>query len=214
MRKLLIFLVALVALFLSAGSVKPPMSVDSIQRELLDRPWATFDEVKETPEARKKRSRVMSQSLFDTAKEFEGKRVNQKVLVAAVMSIWWWETRYSLEVHQGGLSRFGSDDGLAKCFGQIHVASVGIEIQEGETLEAFRERQAREWEQLSGTDYESTRRCARATMVNIEKKLRKCWGTKNRWENAFGAYGTGGACAPLPTSGSRARLTQKLANRL
>lgn len=215
MKRALLLLVACVALCLSTAAARVPMTVETIQQQLLEQPKSIADR-EETEEAWIARSNTMSRSLFDAAEGIET-RMEKRWLVAAAIAIWVAESHFSLEVHQGGLTRWGSDVGKAKCFGQIHERSVGIKLQEGETLEEFRLRQTQVWESLVGTDYEATRRCAEATMRQFLGKLGNCahLSGRDKWLGAFGDYGSGGAsCKEGPTSEKRYNRMLQIVQRL
>ena len=212
MYKICLVLLMLIAIPAAAGT---PMTPDSIQKQLLSRPWSVLD--RETIKERDARSDLMARALYDAADEIKP-RMSRKWLVGAAMSTWWYETRFSLEVHQGGLSRWGSDDGRAKCFGQLHERAVGIKPHDGEPLEDFRQRQHEKWKSLAGTDYESTKECALSTMRLLLVKLRNCGHLQDfdaRWMGAFGDYGSGGdQCLPGPTSEKRLVLLKRIVPRL
>ena len=189
------------------------VSVDQLKKVLLTLPWSISDHEEKAP-AREARALKMSQALVESAKEELSSR-DRRALIAAVVSIWWSETRFSHEVHRGEPSRWGSDDGRAKCFGQLHVGRVGIQIQEGETLQEFRVRQHEAWQALAGTDFEATKRCAEATMKAFKSSLSLCRSSKRPWVSAFGEYGAGdGSCRELPQSPGRYRLALKIAAKL
>lgn len=214
MLKRFVLLLSLVFFLLceTAGAKAPERSVERIHAALMERPWAISDR-EELVEQRSVRAMLMARSLYDAVQELDVPY--ERSLLAATISIWWWETRFSLSVHRGGLSRWGSDDGRAKCFGQVHVRAVGIKRQDGESLEAFRDRQQATWESLAGTDYESTKECALATMRQYLSKLKQCRETEEPWLHAFGAYGHGELhCGLLPTSQDRFRLMKQLFSRL
>lgn len=196
-----------------ASSAKmPEMSVERIHAALLERPWSIGDR-EELAAARSDRAMVMAQALYDAGHELDVPY--RRSLIAAAISIWWHEARFGLTVHRGGLSRWGSDDGRAKCFGQLHERSVGIKRELGESLEDFRKRQHAEWKALAGTDYASTKRCALATMRQFKSKLGQCRETEEPWLHAFGAYGHGERhCGLLPTSRERFQLMKRLVPRL
>lgn len=188
------------------------VEVEPVKRALLEQEWSFVD--RETPVQREARAEVMARSLRDAARDL-APGVSQKVLVAATMSVWWHESRFSLQVHRGEPTRWGSDDGRAKCFGQLHERSVGLKLEEGEALADFRMRQRELWASLAGTDYESTKRCARATMRLLLHRLSACRSEENPWLGAFGAYGRGDAtCLPLPSSEHRHRLMLRIISRL
>ena len=196
-----------------ADVTEKPVTVEGIQAQLLELPWSYEDRKTETPEARKARAKDMAQGLFNAGEKMPAK-FNRRPLIAAAIAIWWFETRFSLEVHSGGRSKYGSDDGKAKCFGQHHERAVGLKMEPEESVEQFRVRQREMWESLAGTSVEATERCALATMRQFAGKLSQCRTHENRVAAAFGSYGSGGECALLPTSIQRAELMSRLAPRL
>lgn len=215
-------LVAICCLFTAFSSVsfaskevqeKQPVTVEGIKAQLLELPWSFEDRKIETPEEREARAEVMAQALYNAAQQMP-KAVYRRAIIAAAISIWWFETRFGLAVHRGERSKYGSDDGKAKCFGQHHERSVGLKKEPEESLEDFRARQRAMWESLAGVDLEATERCALATMRVFDSKFMACRKHATPIPAAFGAYGTGGECGLLPTSNQRAELMSRLAPRL
>lgn len=208
-RRLWLLAIVIIVAWASVASAKlPEMSVDRIHTALMKRPWAISDR-EELVDQRSARARRMARGLYDAVGELGVPY--KRYLVAAAISIWWSETRFGLEVHRGGPSRWGSDDGRAKCFGQLHERSVGIKREKNEPLLDFRKRQREAWKSLAGTDYEATKRCALATMRAFREKLGQCQETEEPWLHAFGAYGHGEHhCDLLPTSKKRFRLMKRL----
>lgn len=209
---LAVLLVNVLWLPTSEASVVVQKEIDEVrlQEVLLKLPWAISDREEKAPE-RSDRALRMSRALIAGAREVNAP-MGDKLLIGAAASIWWNETRFSHEVHRGELSRWGSDDGRAKCFGQLHESRVGIKIAEGETLSEFRERQRTTWKALAGTDFEATKRCAISTMKAFRSSLGTCRSAENPWVSAFGEYGLGdGQCRELPQSARRLRLARKIA---
>lgn len=184
---------------------KQPITEESVYQQLMGLTWSHEDRKKETPESKELRARNMSKGLV-AALQAPGLKMPKRLLIGATISIWWFETRFSKEVHEGGLSRYGSDKGKAKCFGQLHERAAVTKQEPGETMEAFRERQTAEWMALTGTSVEATTRCAIATMRRFQGAVGQC----DDWGSAFGAYGTT-KCEALPTSIPRAELMSRLA---
>lgn len=219
MKHIHMWVVVVACLFISSlgvaskDIVEKPVTVEGIQAQLLELPWSFEDRKVETPEARKGRALVMAQGLYNAAQQMP-ERMYRRPIIAAAISIWWFETRFGLAVHKGEPSRYGSDDGKAKCFGQHHERTVGLKQEPGEPLVEFRARQRAMWESLAGVTLEATERCALATMRVFASKLSQCREHEQRVAAAFGSYGSGGACALLPTSIQRAELMSKLAPRL
>lgn len=179
---------------------------DTIQEVLLGLSWAVTDQ--EPKEAREERAGVMSRALAEAVEELAPP--SKKALLAAAITQWSSESRFSLEVHQGLPTRWGSDEGRAKCFGQIHVRGVGIRRTPGEALPEFRIRQKEVWNSLTGTDLEATKQCALATMRALTSHFRRC----GSWELAFTAYATGGVCASTAEAKKRMELMRKIASQL
>jgi hypothetical protein len=125
-------------------------------------------------------------------------------LAAATFVTWYSESRFALEVHNGsGKSRFGEDDGRARCLGQLHKTGWVPKS---------------DWQQLTGTDLEATRRCARATMKVLALQGKRCKMKQkpNMWAVARleAAYAHGMSCAPTKNSTARARRWVKLMDRI
>jgi len=164
--------------------------------------WAVSTDVApghtETPEERAARVDMIVAVVADEAVEFaKGSPFGAKALAAATLTKWHRESRFAHDVHAGFPGRYGSDRGRARGLGQIHVSGLV---------------QRHEWEQLAGTDEESTRRCARATMRVLSAMARYCSTTE--LDVVFGAYGTGAGCRATESSRQRARRAQALIARL
>ena len=119
-----------------------------------------------------------------------------KVLAAATLSLFWGESRLARGVHAGERTRWGSDLGRAKCLGQLHDTGV---LEPGE------------WESLAGTDLESTRRCARATIRVLQRFARWCRydGTDESLARVYGAYGTGAGCKTTVQARRRVKILRR-----
>jgi hypothetical protein len=171
----------------------------------LPAPWYQNGKNPETPEQYRERMETIATAIAVEAEANEHWRWDSRSLAAATLVIWYGESRFAVEVHSGsGQSRWGEDGGRARCFGQIHETGLVPK---------------KDWEQLAGTDLESTRRCARATMKVLSVQGRHCGMQKDKpsmWAVArmISAYGSGKGCAPTKQSTARARRWSKLMTRL
>jgi hypothetical protein len=161
----------------------------------LQAPWYPPSKVPETAEQRQDRLEIITQAIAIEAAAEQNWEWGTETLAAATLATWYEESRFALEVHNGeGKTRFGEDQGRAKCLGQLH--KTGYVPKE-------------EWKQLAGTDLESTRRCARATMRVLAAQGKRCKMPKELdvWSVArmFAMYGTGNSCAITKNSMKRAR---------
>lgn len=171
----------------------------------LPAPWYWPGHNPETADEYRARLESISQAIAVEAHAAEGWRWDATSLAAATLVVWYAESRFALEVHNGsGRSRHGEDDGRARCFGQLH--------QTGYVPKA-------EWDTLTGVDLEATRRCARATMRVLTAQGNRC-GMKenepNMWAVArmVAGYMTGKACAPTKASTARARRWSKVMDQI
>ena len=171
----------------------------------LPAPWYRPGHNPETSEEYRARLQSISEAISIEAEAAQGWRWDATSLAAATLVVWYAESKFALEVHNGsGRSRFGEDDGRARCFGQLH--------QTGYVPKA-------EWETLTGVDLEATRRCARATMRVLTAQGNRC-GMKenepNMWAVArmVAGYMTGKACAPTKASTARARRWSKVMDKI
>jgi len=209
---LLIYVVCslFVASAFAGESKTQPITEESIYKVLIEElAWSHEDRKTESLEQREERARLMSKGLWTALKQLQATKelkLRARLLLGATVSIWWFETRFGRAVHAGELSRYGSDDGKAKCFGQLHERTAVTKREPGETMEEFRARQTAEWNALTGITLEATTKCAIATMRRFQGAV----GTCTDWATAFGAYGTT-KCEPLPTSIPRAELMSRLA---
>jgi hypothetical protein len=172
----------------------------------LPAPWYKQGKNPETPSAYQSRLETIAKAIAMEAEAAEDWRWDANSLAAATLVIWYGESRFALEVHNGsGQSRYGEDDGRARCFGQLH--QTGLVPRP-------------EWESLTGIDLEATRRCARATMRVLSVQGRRCGmqvDKPNMWAVArmVSAYGSGKkSCAPTKDSTARARRWAKVMERI
>jgi hypothetical protein len=157
--------------------------------------WYPPGKSPETVEQYQDRLKIITQAIAMEAQAQETWQWGTDALAAATLATWYEESRFALEVHNGsGRTRFGEDNGRARCFGQLHQTG-------------FVPKQ--EWKTLTGTDLESTRRCARATMRVLSAQGARCKMPKdlNVWSVArmFAMYGTGRSCSITKNSMKRAR---------
>jgi len=147
---------------------------------------------RETALERQKRRRRIARAVVEVSRETRPAWLTERVAVAATMTIWHAESRFSQTVHAGGLSRWGSDDGKSRCMGQVKVSAHLPKS---------------EWEKTAGTDLEATKRCARATLRRFRGAAWACGRftqSAASWRLAFRNYGTGGCDEPLPSEAKRA----------
>ncbi len=167
----------------------------------LPAPWYQPGKNPETKAEYQTRLETISHAIAMEAEAAEDWRWDATSLAAATVVIWYGESRFALEVHDGsGKSRYGEDDGRARCFGQIHKTGLVPKP---------------EWESLVGVDLEATRRCARATMKVLAVQGKRCGMQENKpsmWAVArmVSAYGSGKSCAPTKASTERARRWSKV----
>jgi hypothetical protein len=172
----------------------------------LPAPWYKAGNNPETPSAYQSRLETIAKAIAMEAEAAEDWRWDASSLAAATLVIWYGESRFALEVHNGsGKSRYGEDDGKARCFGQLH--QTGLVPRD-------------EWQSLTGIDLEATRRCARATMRVLSVQGRRCGMQVDKpsmWAVArmVSAYGSGKkSCAPTKDSTARARRWAKVMERI
>ena len=170
----------------------------------LPAPWYAPGKNPETRDEYRARLETVANAVAVEAREAKRWSWDARSLAAATLVIWYGESRLALEVHNGsGRSRYGEDGGLARCFGQIHATGLVPRP---------------EWEKLTGTDLDSTRRCARATMRVLTVQGRRCGMGRNPnlWGVAkmISAYGSGKGCAPTKQSTTRARRWVRLVERM
>ncbi|MEO8184062.1 MAG: hypothetical protein ABI895_35020 [Deltaproteobacteria bacterium] len=170
----------------------------------LPTPWYKPGKNPETTLEYRERMQTIATAIALEAQANEDWQWDPTSLAAATFVTWYSESKFALEVHNGsGQSRFGEDDGQARCLGQLH--------QTGWVPRS-------DWKQLTGIDLEATRRCARATMkvLALQGKRCKMKHKPNLWAVARleAAYGHGLSCAPTKASTSRARRWAKLMDRI
>jgi hypothetical protein len=172
----------------------------------LPAPWYPPGRNPETVDEYRTRMDAISQAIAIEAEAAEGWRWDTTSLAAATLVTWYSESRFALEVHNGsGKSRFGEDEGRARCFGQLHATGLVPRS---------------EWRQLTGVDLEATRRCARATMRVLTSTANRCGMKENKPHNAaavarmIAAYMSGKGCAPTKASTARARRWSKVMDQI
>lgn len=171
----------------------------------LPAPWYAPGKNPETPAEYQARLETIAEAIALEAEAADAWRWDATTLAAATLVTWYSESKFALEVHGGtGTSRWGEDDGKARCFGQLH--QTGLVPKD-------------EWASLTGVDLEATRRCARATMRVLTVQGNRCGmqiGKPNMWSVArmLSAYGSGKGCAPTKDSTARARRWSKVMARI
>lgn len=171
----------------------------------LPSPWYSPGKNPESPLEYRARMQTISQALALEAEANADWRWDATTLAAATFVTWYAESSFEFEVHAGsGKSRFAQDGGRARCLGQLHHT--------GWVPKA-------DWKQLTGTDLEATRRCARATMKVLAMQGKRCGMQQdkpNLWAVARlqAAYASGRSCAPTQASTARARRWAKLMARI
>lgn len=129
----------------------------------------------ELPAEREVSLGVLAEALVEEAKTTDS--------AAAVLTVFWFESHLDQLVHAGvSHPRWSSDRGRAACMGQLHRSKI-----------------VRDWDSLSGTDLESTRRCVAATLRVLRSVSWAC-GYRGAFEGTtiarvFAAYGRG-RCPP------------------
>jgi hypothetical protein len=170
----------------------------------LPTPWYKPGQNPESSLEYRERMQTIATALAMEAEANEDWQWDPTSLAAATFVTWYSESRFALEVHNGsGKSRFGEDAGQARCLGQLHKTGWVPKSQ---------------WQKLTGTDLESTRRCARATMKVLAMQGKRCKMKQkpNLWAVARieAAYAHGTNCAPTKNSTARARRWAKLMDRI
>ena len=124
---------------------------------------------------------------------------NTESLALAVLVTWYYESRFDYRIHAGlRHPRYNQDRGRARCLGQIHVGIVDRPS----------------WIRLVGTDIQSTRRCANATIKVLSRWFYRCKYKKKRikypqWGymiGIFGGYKSGRGCWSAGNARIRAHL--------
>lgn len=119
-------------------------------------------------------------------------------LKLAVLVTWYGESRFGKDVHEGKLSRWGSDTGKAACFGQLH---------QNRLLDA------EAWEAMKGTSLEATTNCAIETAKALQRMARMCAynGTAASLQSVLRAYGSGEDCVYANANDrSRMRIDERV----
>jgi hypothetical protein len=172
----------------------------------LPSPWYRPGHNPETVDEYRTRMEAISQAIALEAEAAEGWRWDATSLAAVTLVTWYAESRFALEVHNGsGQSRFGEDQGRARCFGQLHQTGLVPKP---------------EWQTLTGVDLEATRRCARATMRVLTSTGNRCGMKENKPNNMWtvarmlAAYMSGKGCAPTKASTARARRWSKVMDQI
>lgn len=165
----------------------------------LPAPWYPPGKNPETTTEYQARVRVISEAVATEARAAKGWGWGSRSLAFAALTILYNESRFSLPVHSG--DQLG-DRGRARCLGQIHASGLIPKP---------------EWEKLTGTDLDSTRRCVRATMRLLVAQHRWCAVhrkplTTDNMARVFAAYGSGGRCGVTGSARERARQWTRLAN--
>ena len=196
-----LFLTLLTLSSLAAASPAPSVEIErenQLVEFLNSRPASAADN--ETALQRQKRLRRIARAVVEVAAEEQTRKwLPRTAATAAVLTIWYYESRFSRTVHAGGLTQWGSDRGKAKCMGQLHA---GLWLPEAQ------------WASLVGTDLESTKRCARATLTRFRMAAGACgwrWGSAKGWAGAFRNYAGASCDKPIPTEKKRVNLALKLA---
>jgi hypothetical protein len=171
----------------------------------LPAPWYSPGRNPETADEYRDRMQTISDAIALEAEAAEGWRWDATSLAAATLVVWYAESRFALEVHNGSRkSRYGEDQGKARCFGQLH--------QTGYVPKP-------EWQSLTGVDLDATRRCARATMRVLTAQGNRC-GMKENQPNMWAvarlaaAYMSVKGCAPTKASTARARRWSKVMDQI
>jgi hypothetical protein len=126
---------------------------------------------------------------------------------AAVMATQKAETNLDPFVHRGVPHPepwMHLDHGLARCNGSIRRVALKPEW-------------GLRWEELAGTSYAATRRCAQATLLILRRNARYCGvslDTREGFARASRLYLTGHSCDPCPESRRRAAHWAALVARL
>jgi hypothetical protein len=145
--------------------------------------------------------RMLRAATMATAVHFEAQQsrgpLSSTQVAAATLTTWNHETRFAVGVHAGGVGRWGSDLGKARCMGQLHL--TGLIARD-------------EWLASGGLDLASTRMCARLTMRVLQVMARRCQfdGSNASWHRVFSAYGSGKGCAPVPKLKVRVKTLRKI----
>lgn len=134
----------------------------------------------ETPEQLALRLRTIARANLDAVPGAPGP-IPPKMLLAMNIATQWHETKFAHDVHAGELGKWGSDDGRARCLGQLHVTdALPREV----------------WERTAGTDLESTLLCSVEGMRVLQRYGRMCrWdGSDNAIRRTLWGYASGKGC--------------------
>ena len=148
----------------------------------------------ETSDARRDRVAVIAEADATEALLAPGRALPMALAVAV---LWHEESGgYDPRIHAGQKHPFWTqDNGRARCLGQFHMSLiVPREV----------------WVGTAGTDLESTRNCARATIRVWRAQASRC-SALDVWDEAsvakvFGAYARGGSCVPDARDKKRAAM--------
>lgn len=159
--------------------------------------WYPPDKRPETDADLRERYAVIAKAVATEAPRVDSSWPTHALAFAAIVTFHG-ESRFALDVHSG--ERLG-DRGRAACLGQLHRYGMTHE----------------QWERLTGTSLDATRRCARATMEAIARSDRYCQHRhraarpmRERVARALSLYGSGRTCGPLTSSKKRARTWSRL----
>jgi hypothetical protein len=160
----------------------------------LPSPWYA-DGPPETREAYEARLGTIAEAI--AAEVERGAVLSKRDAAAALVSIWYGESRFALEVHAGTRHPvWTQDDGRAVCMGQLHASGLVP---------------PHEWTGLAGTSLVATRRCAAATLRVLLAQYRRCGRDLAR---AFAAYGSGSSCQPTERTAARVAKYRDALSRL
>ncbi len=148
------------------------------------RPWygpnSEADGALETPQQYSRRVETLAQALAEATVVVRGNghartvpvdwRWGRKALTAAVLTHWYEESRFALEVHAGTKHPVWTQDvGRATCLGQLHAGLVPAD----------------DWAKLAGTDADATRRCALWSARALTRMALYCGGKMTRFEDVL-----------------------------
>lgn len=121
----------------------------------------------------------------------------RKAIAAAVLTHWYEESRFALEVHAGTKHPVWTQDvGRATCLGQLHVGLVS----------------ANDWAKLAGTDFGATKLCARWSARALTRMALYCGGKRTKFQDIalpmFSGLGGGGCAVTLSARNKVARFAK------
>lgn len=180
MRYLVTILVTLSLLVLSQQASAATME-QQLYYAAMQQPRAWYDEgseaegARETQAAYEHRIGLMAKALAEvtvdqredgTARTLPVMwRWGRKTIAAAVLTHWYEESRFALEVHAGTEHPVWTQDvGRATCLGQLHVGLVP----------------SNDWARLAGTDLEATKLCARWSARALTRMALYCSGKNGK----------------------------------